>query len=574
MGLGRDLRAVPVAEPHVRLFPAREGSPEGESGLEARNGTPHERRRVASRRNAFLTVAGAAVALVVAASLFSRFSIDGSLARDEAVYAYGGQQLAEGIPFYVSIFDQKTPLAPMIAGAAVAIGREFGANDVHAIRVMFFFVACLTVVAVYLLATWLFASRLAGVVTAAAFASFKGFALGALTGPQAKQAAIFFAVLSMALVVRRWYFWGAFAGSLAFLAWQPLAGYVAVALAASALATQSDQRWKCFGRACAGAVTPLLGMTLYLWLADALDDFISAAFVFPVTYLERADEPLSNRLRRIVSVVDTFYDNSEVLFWGGLALFLCLLAVRLVKRRSELWAMLKDDPYVNVVALSFVPMVAFSVADFQGSPDVYPLLPYAAIGIGAGYGLISTQLKLKGLRRIEATAGTAVVVGLAVVAWVSYSADEPGERALVLQRTQADRIEQLLDSGDTLYSLGDPRPLVFTQRPNPSPYILLIGGMDAWAVAHTPGGFEGWTEEIRAADPEVIFKGGGWHTEYARRMDAWLRSEYAPVRIRGRLVFVKPEIRDRAERRGLLAASGARSGALSVTYLLTDRVSR
>ena len=39
---------------------------------------------------------GAAVALAVAITLFTRFSLDDSLRRDEAIYAYGGQQLAAG----------------------------------------------------------------------------------------------------------------------------------------------------------------------------------------------------------------------------------------------------------------------------------------------------------------------------------------------------------------------------------------------------------------------------------------------------------------------------------------------
>jgi hypothetical protein len=51
------------------------------------------------------------LALVIAVALFSRFSIDAELRRDEAIYAYGGQQLAQGVRPYVRILDPKTPLA-------------------------------------------------------------------------------------------------------------------------------------------------------------------------------------------------------------------------------------------------------------------------------------------------------------------------------------------------------------------------------------------------------------------------------------------------------------------------------
>ena len=58
-----------------------------------------------------VTWAGAILALLIAVVLFSRFGIDDELRRDEAIYAYGGQQMAQGVPPYLSILDPKTPLA-------------------------------------------------------------------------------------------------------------------------------------------------------------------------------------------------------------------------------------------------------------------------------------------------------------------------------------------------------------------------------------------------------------------------------------------------------------------------------
>src|SRR5215212_3846214 len=116
---------------------------------------------------------GAVLSLLLAAALFSRYGIDGALARDEAVYAYGGQQLVHGVPFYASIFDQKTPGAAFLAALGDALGGFNG------ICIAFFGCACLTVVAVYFLALDLWGSVLAAVVAAVAFASFRGFAADA-----------------------------------------------------------------------------------------------------------------------------------------------------------------------------------------------------------------------------------------------------------------------------------------------------------------------------------------------------------------------------------------------------------
>ena len=112
-------------------------------------------------RNGGLKLVGAMTSMAVAVALYTRFGIGGTLARDEAVYAYAGQQLAYGVPPYASIFDAKTPLASMIAGVAAAVAHLAGGNDIYLIRAAFFVCACLAVLAVYLLAAQLWRSVLA-----------------------------------------------------------------------------------------------------------------------------------------------------------------------------------------------------------------------------------------------------------------------------------------------------------------------------------------------------------------------------------------------------------------------------
>src|SRR4051794_41218247 len=70
--------------------------------------------------------AGAVLALAVAVALFTRFSFDDTMRRDEAIYAYGGQQLAAGVPLYRGVFDPKTPGAQALAGAAAPLAAGGG----------------------------------------------------------------------------------------------------------------------------------------------------------------------------------------------------------------------------------------------------------------------------------------------------------------------------------------------------------------------------------------------------------------------------------------------------------------
>jgi 4-amino-4-deoxy-L-arabinose transferase-like glycosyltransferase len=442
----------------------------------------------------------------------------------------------------------------MVGGAGVAVARAFGASDavrdLHAMRAVFFLFACLAVVAVYLLATWLFESPLAGLAGAVTFASFKGFALDAPGGPDAKTPGIFFAVLALALVVRRSYFWAAFVGSLAFLVWQPLLIYPAIAVGVAALTAEAGRRWASSARALAGATIPVVATAAYLLAARAFDDFVDGAFVFPVTDLRRVNESLTERFARIWHTVNDSYHETAVLFWLGLAMLLALLVVRVVRRRSDLLSLVHDDPYVNVVLASFLPVAAYSVIDFQGYPDAYPLLPYAALGIAAGVALLG-GLARERLRAVAAGGVAAGVVALVALSWVWYSGDRSRERGLQRQVGIAAEFQRVLEPDDTVYALGNAMPLVMLQRRNPSPYIYLASGLDRWVVRHTPGGLDGWTREIQADDPGMIILGGPWRSRYAKRMREWLEGHYFGVPAGKFVMFLDPALQARAEREGL-----------------------
>ena len=470
---------------------------------------------------------GAVVVLIVAAALFSRFGIHGALSRDESVYAYGGQQVEDGTPFYVSIFDQKTPGAAYLAGLAVAIGNTFGVADIDAIRVAFFVAACLTVVAVYLLALELWGSVVAALVAAVTFASFRGFALDALGGPDAKTPGILLAVLAMLLLVRRRWFWAGLCCALAFLVWQPLLVYLAVGLVVA-------------GRrrlVALGAVVPLAASVAYFWITGALGDFLQAAFVFPVEGLYRAHETVGQRVSHIANIVDLYYHGAVVQFWAGLALLAVLCAVALWQRRFR-------DPLVRVILPTLVVIAGFSALDFQGYPDAYPLLPYAALGVG---GAVAYVVRLPVLRPAAVVAALVAVA----IAWTEFSTGRAQATTLMAQQTEAAELQRLLAPGDTILALGDATPLVLTDRTNPSRYIYLSSGVAAWQLRDMPDGFNGWMQQIRAANPAVIVL-HGWHGKLKQQVGAQLRARYVPAYVGCWRVFLRPDIASRAAARGVV----------------------
>src|SRR3954451_12803369 len=121
------------------------------------------------RRPLLLAVGGGVLSLAIGIVLFTRFSIEGNLWRDEAIYAYGGQQLADGVPVYQGIFDPKPPLPTFLTAIGVVGGRVLGEDRLLTMRAEFFVFALLAVVAVYWLGLRLWKSPLAALAGAAVF---------------------------------------------------------------------------------------------------------------------------------------------------------------------------------------------------------------------------------------------------------------------------------------------------------------------------------------------------------------------------------------------------------------------
>jgi hypothetical protein len=489
---------------------------------------------------------GALAALAAAAALFTRFGLDGMLSRDEAIYAYGGRQWADGVPFYVSTFDPKTPLSALLAAIGVLGGRVTGADELAAIRVAFGIVSCLAVLALYDLGRLLWDSVAAGLAAAVTLASFEGFAADAFGGPDAKTPGICMAIVAMGLLARRRWFWAALAGSCALLIWQPLAVFPLTAIAIGPCVVEAGSRGRVARSALAGTALPVALLALYYALEGALAQLWEGAVRFPITGLQRGPVTLRGRLYDIRHVVADGYPHTGVLFWTGCALLVAFLVARLVAGRSE-WRRTVRDPLIWVVSPTFAGLVVFSLTDFQGYPDLFPLLPYAALGIGGGVAALGRPQ----LRRAGTAAAAAAIALLVVLCWHWYGTAAANDHELVAQRRYGAALNQLLGPRATLYSLGDPRPFVLTGRRSPSRFIYLGSGVGAWVVRNTPGGVDGWAARIRAARPAIIAFGGRWHGLIRDELESAVRRGYVVRYLDGCRLLVRPETVARADRLGL-----------------------
>ncbi|HEX6655857.1 MAG TPA: hypothetical protein VF153_06565, partial [Candidatus Limnocylindria bacterium] len=394
--------------------------------------------------------------LVIGLAIFSRGSIDDELSRDESIYAYAGQQLANGVPPYVSILDAKTPLSSMIAGVAVMAGRAGAGNDLTTIRLTFFVISALTVVAVFLASLALSGSVMGALVAAAAFTTFRGFAFDALGGPDAKTPGVLLAAVCTALLVDRRWLLGGMAAGLAVLVWQPLGLYCVTAVVAAWLAADSGRRTRLALEALGGVLLPIIATCIYFVAVGAFGSFWESAVLLPITGTVRPPEDFGTHVTHIVATILAGYGAGGWILLAGLVALVALVIGAVWARRARLGA-LQREPLVTVVLLPLLGITAFSLVDFQGYPDVYPFLLYGALGIGAAASALFIALERSSRTPLFARGFASVMLLVILVAtWTSYSQPRIESTLLPRQRADADAAAALLGPGERLWSLGNP----------------------------------------------------------------------------------------------------------------------
>lgn len=475
---------------------------------------------------------GAVVSLAVAVALFTRFGIDGLLSRDEAIYAYGGQQMAaHGTPPYASIFDPKGPVATLICGAAAMLARAVGRNELLAMRAAFFVCACLTVVAVHLLATRLWRSATAGVVAAVVFASFDGFAEDALSGPDAKTPGVLCVVVAMWLLLRRHWFLGALCGSVAVLVWQPFVVYPLVAVLLALRCSVVGRRVRPVAVAVLGALLPAAATAVGFAAFGAFGKLVESAILFPLFGVERTPLTFADRVGQVADVVVHDYHLSGALFAAGIVALVALLPFLAVRGRGVLRGGSDVAPghvpapglVLVVVGGTFLFEVAYALYDFQSYPDLFPLLVYPAVGLG---GVVALLVRAFRGARARSAATAAVLVGalaLTSYSWVWFSTGPENEHLLHQQQAHARVLQQVLGPSGRLLSLGLPQVLALTGRTNPDRFVYLGSGVARWKVTHTPGGLRAWTGRIEHRRPDVVVMWSGQGPIHDR-LSRWLGS--------------------------------------------------
>ena len=430
-----------------------------------------------------------AVALVT----YALHGFNGMLTRDLSVYSYAGQQVADGVPPYVGILNRAGPLAHVIPGIGVVIARLGDFDDVLTMRRLFWVIAAVCVCAVYLLARDLFTSRLAGVASAATFLTFSGFIHYATSGPREKTPMTLFIVCALwAATKRRWFTAGLFV-SLATLCLQIAFPASFAAVVAAALVLEPRGRLRALGRVALGGAVPVAVLGVWFALAGSLRQSIDAFYVINARYT--TPNPVLDELESVWLDARTAYGLSLWLLFGGLVALIALAVAGLLRGPG------RTDVLLGAFSVGVVVGLLWNLKDYDAWPDLFPMLPFAAVGIGGLFALMA--------KKVSPRAAVAVTVAwsMAAVGVAAHYAITERNSKLDEQRASVAAVLGELPSSATIISVEAPQPLVLTGRKNPTRHQMFRAGLQDYVEDIWPGGVDGYRRSIVARHPTLVAMG-------------------------------------------------------------------
>lgn len=455
------------------------------------------------RRHA--TLVGFAVVTVLAAVRYLAAGLDGRLDADAGIYAYGGQQAAEGVPPYVSVLNRSGPLGHLVPGAAALLARWTGGDDLTAMRLLYMALSVATVGLVYLLALWTLRSHRAGLVAGFVMLSFHGFAAYASFGPREKTLLVFFLVSTLALAARGAWLLTGVGIAAATLTWQPVFVIAFAAVVAMALLRRREPgeagRLAALVRIALGGLVPtLLTVAAYAALGQlrvALDAFVL------INLRYTAQSGVIDKWPSVVKVLTRHEGPSALFLVAGLVVLLALAVATALRARGTR-SLAPPDATLVGLGVAAAMAAAWSVRAMGSWPDLFVFLPLAAVGVA---GLVPLADRV--LPSPSALVVAVVLIALAAASAVSNTAWLRENRELQTQREVADRINATLGPDATVLGVGASEVLVVMDKRNPIRFQNYGGGLKTYYRENLPGGLRGLARRIDRIQPDLIVTRSG-----------------------------------------------------------------
>jgi hypothetical protein len=457
-----------------------------------------------------LVPAVAGVSLVV----YVLHGFQGMLTRDLGIYSYAGQQVADGVPPYLGVLNRAGPLAHVLPGVGALVARLGGLDDVITMRVLFMLMATAAVCVSYLLGRDLFRSRGAGLVTASAMLAVHGFIQYASNGPREKTPMTLFVLGALWAVTHRRWFTAGVLTSLATLCLQTAFFSTFTAVAVGALLLAPGGRIRALARIAVGGLVPVAVLGTWFALAGSLGAAWDGFYAINRRYT--VPNPLNAERQMVWDDLQGAYGVTVWLLLAGTVL-LVLVSLAALSRRARA----AEPGLVVLPAMSagLVAGLAWILQEYDAWADLFPVLPFAAVGLGAGFAVATHGLAR---RRRDAVAG--VLAAAAVVIALTYSLSTRND-SLQDQREATDAVLAVLPADATITSIEAPQPLVLTGRTNPTRYQMFRSGLQDYMEDTWPGGLDGFKRDLVADGPDLVAVG----ETVSRRWRASIQPDYVYV---------------------------------------------
>ncbi|HSF34748.1 MAG TPA: hypothetical protein VLA70_01450 [Nocardioides sp.] len=436
------------------------------------------------------------VVAVVSMAVYVLHGFEGMLTRDLGIYSYAGQRVADGVPPYLGVLNRAGPLAHVLPGVGALVARVAGLDDLITMRVLFMLMATAAVCVAYLLGRDLFRSRAAGLVTAGTMLAFHGFIQYASNGPREKTPMTLFVLGALwAMTHRRWFTAGLLT-SLATLCLQTAFFSTFTAVAVGALLLAQGERLRALLRIAAGGLVPVAVLATWFALAGSLraawDGFygINRRYTVP--------NPLDAERELVWEDLQTAFGVSVWLLFAGTAL-LVLVSLAAMSRRAR--TAVPGLVVLPAMTAGLLAGVWWILQEYDAWADLFPLLPFAALGLGAAFAVAT-----HGLARRPRHVVAAVLAVAAVVMALTYSVSTRDD-SLQDQREATDAVLATLPPGATITSVEAPQPLVLTGRTNPTRYQMFRSGLQDYMDDTWPGGLDGFKRDLVADEPDLVAVG-------------------------------------------------------------------
>jgi len=255
---------------------------------------------------------------------------------------------------------------------------------------------------------------------------------------------------------------------------------------------------------------------------------------------------LGEAIKHIVMIVRRVFERDVLLVLlsiVGLLLFLVRRAGRRVKNGSALGS---TELFRDAIVLPPLIYGVFMLINFQGPPDLIPIVPF--VGIFASWALVwfasvlGQKAPVAGQTRLHASELVGAVVFAVILAVVFWRAGTFKLRGLKLRDQDAAvaQLRQDLQPSDRIYVHGAVELLVLLNTPNLNPYVDFDWGKDSFVASMRGVSFQYLLDEMEVQAPKYVALTRLRKVYHRKELKRWVEERYQPVELwRKRSLYVR-----------------------------------